>query len=47
MNFFKLITVNMPTVASILTFMCRKNSILGLYEPEKAELLDIFILMSI
>ena len=30
-----------------LTFMSRKNSILGLSEPEKAEFLDIFKLMSI
>ena len=34
------------TVVGILTFMRRKNSILSVYEPENAEFLDIFILMS-
>ena len=47
MTFFLLINVKMPTVVGILTFMSRKNSILCLSEPEKAEFLDIFILMSI
>ena len=48
MNFFLLINVNMPTHGiSILTFMSRKNSIIGLSEPENVEILDIFILMSI
>ena len=42
-----LINVKMPTVVGILTFMSRKNSILGLSEPKKAEFLDIFGLMSI
>ena len=37
----------MPTIVGILTFMSRKNSILGLSESENAEFLDIFILMSI
>ena len=38
-----LIIVKMPTVVGILTFMSRKNSILGLSEPEKkTEFLDIF-----
>ena len=33
----------MPTNVGILTFNCRKNSILGLSEPEKnVEFLDIF-----
>ena len=32
----------MPTIVGILTFMNRKNSILGLSEPKKAEFLDIF-----
>ena len=36
-----LIKVKMPTI-----FMNRKNSILCLSEPKKAEFLDIFILMS-
>ena len=34
-------------IVGILSFISRKNSILGLYEPEKAEFLDSFILMSI
>ena len=42
MKFFLLINVKMPTVVGILTFMNRKNSILGLSEPKKAEFLDIF-----
>ena len=32
MNFFLLINVKMPTIVGILTFMSRKNSILGLFE---------------
>ena len=48
MKIFLLINVKMPTIVGILTFMSRKNSILGLSEPKKkAELFDIFILMSI
>ena len=47
MKFFLLINVKMPTIVGILTFMSRKNIILGLSAPEKAELLDIFNLMSI
>ena len=43
---FLLINVKMPTTVGILTFMSKKNSILGLFEPEK-KLLDIFTLMSI
>ena len=39
MKFFLPINVKMPTIAGILTFMSRKNSILGLYEPEN---LDFF-----
>ena len=35
MNFFLLINVKMPTIVGILTFMNRKNSILGLTESEK------------
>ena len=35
MKFFLLINVKMPTIVGILTFMHRKNSILGLSEPEK------------
>ena len=41
------INVKMPTIVGILTFMSKKNSIIGLYDPENAEFLDIFILMSI
>ena len=37
----------MSTIVGILTFMSRKNSILGLSKPKNAEFLDIFILMSI
>ena len=47
MEFILLINVKMPTIVGILTFMNRKNSILGLSEPKNAEFLDIFILMSI
>ena len=47
MNFFLLINVKMPTIVGILTCMSELNSILGLSEPEKAELLDMFILMGI
>ena len=35
------------TSVGILTFMNRKNRILDLSEPKKAEFLDIFIIMSI
>ena len=35
MKIFLLIIVKMPTVVGNLTFMSRKNSILGLSEPEK------------
>ena len=47
MKIFLLINVKMPTIVGILTFMSRENSILGLSEPKKAELLDIFIFMKI
>ena len=47
MKFFLLINVKMPTIVGILTFMSKKNSIIGLSEPEKAVFLDIFIFMSI
>ena len=42
MKFFLLIIVKMPTIVGISTFISRKNSILGLPEPKKAEFLDIF-----
>ena len=35
MKFFLLINVKMPTIVGILTYVNRKNSILGLSEPEK------------
>ena len=35
MDFFLLINVKMPTIVGILTFISRKNSIIGLSEPEK------------
>ena len=44
---FLLINVKMPTIFGILTFMSRKISVLGLSEPKKAELLEIFTLKSI
>ena len=51
MKFFPLINVKMPTFVGILTFISWNNSILaclnGLPEPEKAEFLGIFILISI
>ena len=34
MNFFLLISVKIPTIVGILTFMSGKNSILGLPEPK-------------
>ena len=43
MKSFLLINVTMPTVVGIVKFMSRKNSIMGLPEPEKKEFLDIFI----
>ena len=46
-DIFLLINVKIPTIVGILTFISRKNSFLGLSEPEKAEFLDIFIFMSI
>ena len=45
MNLFLLINVKMPTIVGILTFISGTNSILGLSEPEKAEFLDIFIIL--
>ena len=35
-EFFLLINVKMPTIVGILTFMSRKNSIIGLLEPGKS-----------
>ena len=42
-EFFKVINVKIPTVVGILTFMNRKNSILGLSETEKADFLLFFL----
>ena len=36
MKCFQLKNVKMPTIVGILTFMSRKNNILGLSEPEKS-----------
>ena len=47
MKFFLLINVKMPTTVGILTFMSKKNIVLGFSEPKNAEFLDIFILTSI
>ena len=44
---FLLVNDKMPTIVGILTFMSRKNSILGLPEPEKTNFLDIFYFISI
>ena len=39
MKVFLLINVKMPTIVGILTFMSRKNSILGVSESKKARFL--------
>ena len=44
MKFSLLINVKMSTIVDILTFISRKNSILGFSESEKAEFLDILYL---
>ena len=44
MKFFLLINVEMPIIVGILTFMSRKNSILGLSEAETVAFLDILYL---
>ena len=36
MKFFLLLNVEMPIIVGILTFVSRKNSILGLSESEKS-----------
>ena len=48
-QFFFLFSCQIITMVGILTFISRKNSIIGLLEPEKTttEFLDIFILTSI
>ena len=47
MKFFIVINIKMPTIVGVLTFMSRKNTILGLSEPENVEFPDIYIFMSI
>ena len=47
MKIFLLINVEMPTIVGISIFMDRKNSILGLSEPEKLLNFLIFYSMSI
>ena len=49
MKFFLFINVIMPTNNGILAFLSRKNSILGLSEPEKkkTDFFYIFIFMNI
>ena len=37
MLFLLLINVKMPTIVGILSFMTRRNSIISLSEPEKAD----------
>ena len=46
-QFFLFINVEMSKSVGILIFMSRKNSILALSEPEKAEFLDIILLVRI
>ena len=47
MRIFLLINVKMSTIVGILTFMSGQNGIPGVSEPENAEFLDSFIVMSI
>ena len=47
LTFFVLINVKLPTTVGILTFMSRKNSIIGVYKPKTADLFDSFILIII
>ena len=42
-KFSLLINVKMPTIVGILTFMSRKNSILGFSEPKKTTNFLIFL----
>ena len=44
MKIFLLINVKMPTIVGILTFMSRKNSILGSLEPKKKPNFLIFFI---
>ena len=43
MKFVLLINVQMPTIVGIFTFISKKNSILGLPEPEKSCLSEYFL----
>ena len=47
MLFFLLISIKMPTIVGILTFMRRKKAFYVHLRLKNAELLDIFILISI
>ena len=47
MTFFLLINVKMPTTVGNLTFVNRTNSILGLSELEKLNILIFFLHMNI
>ena len=44
MDFFLLINVKMPTIVGILTFMSRKNIILGLSAPKNPYFLIVLYL---
>ena len=43
MKFFLLINVKSPTIIGILTFISRKNNILGLSEPKKPYLFYTYL----
>ena len=42
MKCYLLINVKMPTIVGILTFRSKKNSIISLSEPQKAEILEFY-----
>ena len=42
MKFFLLINVKMPTIVGNLTFISRRNSILGLSEPPKKSRISLY-----
>ena len=46
MKLFLLINVKMPTTVGILTFMNRKNSVIGSSESKRTEFLDFSIFYS-
>ena len=47
MKFFLLMNVKMPTIVDILTFMSGKKAIKAYLSLQKAEFLNIFLLMSL